>query len=253
LPCGWCNALAHSLDNARCYGVINPRSPQITANPTPTEKSMGSEKSKRARRAAESLFGDLPATGSTAGSTAASRPLNPFENDSFHNPASATPTGDELVVLPAQFELPPGYEDAAAMRDALARIWRMDWIKVGKDECVVRLPVGWRADKSVDGVLRIEYAGVVRAQGRIVEGAILQILPRYYLKAEFHESNDHCRIVVRDRGRNNAVLKESFWDTRSGPNHPQWKILSDWLDAQYADHCDPLRYWDDCEENRRAV
>jgi hypothetical protein len=210
---------------------------------------MGSEKSKRARRAAESLFGDLPTTGNTT----ASRPSNPFADDPFNNPATVTPTGDELVVLPAQFELPPGYADAAAMRDALARIWRMDWIKVGKGECVVRLPVGWRADKSVDGVLRIESAGVVRAQGRIVEGAALQILPRYYLKAEFHEANDHCRIVVRDRGRNNGVLKDSFWDTRSGPNHPQWKILSDWLDKEYPDHRDPLRYWEDCEDNRRGV
>lgn len=208
---------------------------------------MGSEKSKRARRAAESLFGDLPATGSTA----AGRPSNPFGDDPFHNPASATPAGDDLVILPAQTELPPGYADSAAMRDALARIWRMDWIKVGKDQCVVRLPVGWVADKSVDGVLRIKYEGIVRAEGRLVEGAALQILPRYYLKAEFHDSDDHCRIVVRDRGSNNAVLKDSFWDTRSGPNHPQWKLLSDWLDKQYPDHRDPLRYWADCEANRR--
>lgn len=208
---------------------------------------MGNEKSKRARRAAESLFGDLPGTSSTA----ASRPSNPFGDDPFVNPSSATSTGDALVTLPAETELPPGYADAAAMRDALARAWRMDWVKIGKGECVVRLPVGWVADKSVDGVLRIKNDGIVRAQGRLVEGATLQILPRYYLKAEFHESNDHCRIVVRDRGRANAVLKDSFWDTRSGPNHPQWKILSDWLDSQYPDHRDPLRYWDDCEANRR--
>lgn len=203
---------------------------------------MGNEKSQRARRAAESLFGDLPATSSTS----ASRPANPFVDDPFRSPASLTPTGDELVTLPAEIELPPGYADVAAMRDALARTWRMDWIKTGKQECVVRLPVGWRADRSVDGVLRIECAGVVRAEGRLVEGAALQILPRYYLKAEFHDSDDHCRIVVRDRGRQNAVLKDSFWDTRSGPNHPQWKILSDWLDRQYPDHRDPLRYWEDC-------
>ena len=204
---------------------------------------MGSEKSKRARRAAESLFGDLPA----ASNTAASRPSNPFGDDPFQSPGALTPSGDDLVTLPGQIELPPGYADQKAMRDALARIWKMDWIKVGKDECVVRLPVGWRADRSVDGVLRIESAGVVRAEGRLVEGAALQIRPRYYLKAEFHESDDHCRIVVRDRGRNNAVLKDSFWDTRSGPNHPQWKMLASWLDRQYPDHRDPLRYWDDCE------
>ena len=64
---------------------------------------------------------------------------------------------------------------------------------------------------------------------------------------------ERARLVVRDRGRNNSVLKDSFWDTRSGPNHPQWKILSDWLDKEYPDHRDPLRYWDDCEDNRRGV
>lgn len=210
---------------------------------------MGSEKSKRARRAAESLFGNLPATGTTT----ASRPSNPFGDDPFSDAASVAPAGNDLVVLPAEFELPPGYDDSAAMRDALARAWRMDWIKVGKDECVVRLPLGWAADRSVDGILRIGSLGVVRAEGRLVEGATLQILPRYYLKAEFHESDDHCRIVVRDRGRNNAILKDSFWDTRSGPNHPQWKILSDWLEKQYPDHLDPLRYWEDCEANIRDV
>ena len=88
---------------------------------------MANEKSKRARRAAESLFGDLPTTSNTK----ASRPSNPFDNDPFDSPASVTPGGDELVVLPGQFELPPGYADAAAMRDALARVWRMDWISCG--------------------------------------------------------------------------------------------------------------------------
>jgi hypothetical protein len=222
---------------------------------------MATEKSKRARLAAESLFGDFPGAntpgttdtsskGPTSGkrSTSASRPVNPFGDDPFQSPSQTgySPFDEELVKLPPEIELPPGYADAAAMRDALARIWRMDWIKIGKDECVVRLPVGWRADKSVDGVLRIERGGVVRAEGRLVEGAALQILPRYYLKAEFHDSDDHCRIVVRDRASKNAVLKDSFWDTRSGPNHPQWKFVSDWLDKKFPDHRDPLRYWEDC-------
>jgi len=217
---------------------------------------MATEKSKRARLAAESLFGDPPgaSAGSNGGlgnkssksSTSASRPSNPFGDDPFKGSTSHSPFDDELVKLPPDIELPPGYDDVAAMRDALARIWRMDWIKIGKDECVVRLPVGWRADKSVDGVLRIERGGVVRAEGRLVEGAALQILPRYYLKAEFHDSDDHCRIVVRDRASKNAVLKDSFWDTRSGPNHPQWKPVCDWLDKKFPDHRDPLRYWEDC-------
>ncbi|RAS39198.1 hypothetical protein [Paraburkholderia bryophila] len=209
---------------------------------------MSSEKSKRARRAAEDLFGGLPA----GGSTAASRPSNPF-GDPFADSPRFVPADDLLVTLPAEMELPPGYADSAAMRDALTRAWRMDWIKVGKNECVVRLPVDWIADKSVDGVLRIKGAGIVRAEGRLVKGATLLILPRYYLKAEFHDLNEHCRIVVRDRARNNAILKESFWDTRSGPNHPQWKVLSDWLDTQYPEHRDPLRYWDDCEDNVRSA
>nr|WKF56513.1 hypothetical protein HUO10_000971 [Paraburkholderia busanensis] len=211
---------------------------------------MSNEKSKRARQAAESLFGGLPAA---SNAKAASRPANPFGDDPFATSDRYVPADDQLVVLPAEFDLPPGYADAAALRDALTHAWRMDWIKIGKDECVVRLPVGWIADKSVDGVLRIESGGVVRAEGRLVKGATLLVLPRYYLKAEFHDQNDHCRIVVRDRARKNAVLKDSFWDTRSGPSHPQWKVLSDWLDAQYPAHRDPLRYWDDCEDNLRPA
>ncbi|MGH8779242.1 hypothetical protein [Paraburkholderia sp.] len=205
---------------------------------------MSSEKSKRARQAAESLFG----SGSTGKATSSGRKTNPFD-DPFETVDQSKQSRDELVVLPSQIAVPPGYEDAAHVRDALARTWRMDWVKIGKDECVVRLPVGWSADRSVDGVLRIYSDGVVRAEGRFGEKATLQILPRYYLKAEFHDSDDHCRIVVRDRDRNNSVLKESFWDTRSGPNHPQWKILSDWLDTEYPDHRDPLKYWEDCEAN----
>jgi hypothetical protein len=206
---------------------------------------MGSEKSRRARRAAESLFSGLQ----TEGSTSASRPANPFDNDPFEAVGMPAETRDELVTLPPEIELPPGYEDAAHMRDALARAWRMDWIKVGKDASVVRLPVGWGADRSVDGMLRICCRAVVRAEGRLVEGAALRILPRFYLQSEFHSSDDRCRIVIRDRDSNNGVLKDSFWDTRSGPNHPQWKFLSEWLDKEYPLHRDPLRYWEDCEDN----
>jgi hypothetical protein len=89
---------------------------------------MGSEKSRRARRAAESLFSGLQ----TEGSTSASRPANPFDNDPFEAVGMPAETRDELVTLPPEIELPPGYEDAAHMRDALARAWRMDWIKVEK-------------------------------------------------------------------------------------------------------------------------
>lgn len=204
---------------------------------------MGSEKSSRARRAAESLFGPSP----TSGTTKTNRPANPFD-DHFADSGTVAPAQDELVTLPGQIELPPGYQDVAQMRDALARAWRMDWVKTGKDASVVRLPVGWGADRSVDGVLRIYSAGVTRAEGKLVEGAVLRILPRYYMKAEFHASDDHCRIVIFDRHRN-SILKDSFWDTRSGPNHPQWKLLSDWLDQAYPQHRDPLRYWEDCEDN----
>lgn len=210
---------------------------------------MSSEKSKRARQAAESLFGG----GSTGKAMSSSgRKANPFDDDPFKPVGQPSQGRDDLVVFPTQMEIPRGYDDAAHMRDVLARAWRMDWVKIGKDECVVRLPVGWRADRSVDGVLRIYSDKVVRAEGRFGANATLQILPRYYLKAEFHDSDERCRIVVRDRDRGNSTLKESFWDTRSGPNHPQWKILSDWLDAQYPDHRDPLKYWQDCEDNSEA-
>ena len=58
---------------------------------------MPTEKSKRARRAAENLFGDLPASRSTA----ASRPANPFSDNPFQDCATSTPTsGDGLVVRP---------------------------------------------------------------------------------------------------------------------------------------------------------
>lgn len=193
----------------------------------------------------KAFFSELRA----GGTNTASRPNNPFDNDAFEAVDMPAETRDELVTLPPEIEVPSGYEDVAHLRDALASAWRMDWIKIGKDSCVVRLPVGWSADRSVDGMLRIYCKGVTRAEGKLVQDAALRLLSRFYLQSEVHPSDDRCRIVVRDRAGSQRFLKASFWDVRSGPNHPQWKVLAEWLAREYPHHRDPLRYWEDCDHN----
>ena len=204
-------------------------------------------KPKRTRRDADQLFPDLPRTDSTS----ASRPANPFGDDPFRR---AEEKAEEYEIvrsysLPAAMELPPGYESIDHMREDMARAWKMQWIRVNQTSAEVRLPAGWGVDQSLDGMLRVYGVGVVRAECVIAPGAVLRVLPRYRLTSDFHDDDDYCRLVIRDRDRKDSVVEESFWDAKSGPNHPEWKRMSELIDKMFPGHRDPMMYWDDCRAN----
>lgn len=203
-------------------------------------------KPKRTRFDADNLFPDLRRSGSSS----TSRPANPFGDDPFKR-AAGKAEEYEIVrsyALPAAMELPPGYESLDRMREAMARAWAMDWIRVNQTSAEVRLSAGWGVDQSLDGMLRVYGAEVVRAECVIAPDAVLRVLPRYRLVSDFH-SDDHCRLVIRDRDRKDSVVEESFWDAKSGPNHPEWKRMSELIDKLFPDHRDPFMYWEDCEDN----
>jgi len=203
-------------------------------------------KRRLTRRDADGLFPDLNKTGSGL----ASRPANPFGDDPFER-VEEKAEEYEIVrsyALPAPMELPPGYESLDHMREAMKRAWRIEWIRVNQTSAEVRLPAGWGVDRSLDGMLRIYHAGVVRAEAVLTERALLRVLPRYRLVSDFH-ADDHCRLVIRDREYNDSILEESFWAPESGLNHPEWRRMTELLDKMFPDHRDPLRYWEDCEDN----
>jgi hypothetical protein len=208
-------------------------------------------KPKRTRQDAERLFDGLNRT--KVNST--SRPENPFEVGAFEvierdDRDESKLWKENIVSLPVAIELPPGYGSADRVREGMGRAWCVQWLSVTTDRITARLPEGWGVDSSISGIAKIYAVGVVRAEWSSGECAPMRLICRYRLEEQYHDKDDHCRIVVRDRefGRNE---KESFWDAKSGPLHPQWKTLSDWLDKEYPDHRDPLRYWEDCERNFR--
>jgi hypothetical protein len=56
-------------------------------------------------------------------------------------------------------------------------------------------------------------------------------------------------LLVRDRVTGQILERSSIWSAQTGTNHPDWITLSAWLKLRYPQHHDPLRYWEDCEEN----
>ena len=87
------------------------------------------------------------------------------------------------------------------MRDALGRASRMDWVKGGDVESVVRLPAGCGADRSVDGVLRTYSAGIVRAEGRLTQGAVCG----YFRDTTCRQSSIPWMITVASKSWSEAL------------------------------------------------
>jgi hypothetical protein len=99
-------------------------------------------KDKLTRHDAERLFEGLP-DGSV---TVSSRPQNPFEAGVFDVVKRVDDETrlckDNLITLPMAIELPAGYESVSRMRDAIARAWRVKWVREGKNEIVADFPKG---------------------------------------------------------------------------------------------------------------
>ncbi|WP_321884934.1 hypothetical protein [Paraburkholderia bannensis] len=221
-------------------------------------------KPKLTRLDAERLFEGLPATSVKT----SSKPANPFDASPFAASPSTSPSNaspfqevkraddesrlwkDNLVTLPAGIELPAGYKTVAAMREAIARAWGMKWVREGNREVVAEFPEGWAAVRPKSGPIELRDAtGVVRALYGWAEDAEVRILPRYLIEAQSNSTSGLGSLLVRDRESNRILERSSTWSARTGTNHPDWHKLSVWLDTQFPQHLDPLRYWKDCEEN----
>jgi len=207
-------------------------------------------KTKLTRQDAERLFEGLPA----GNARVSSRPENPFEAGVFDVVERIDDETklwkDNLITLPLAVELPAGYASVSGMREAMARAWRVKWVREGKNEVVAEFPEGWTAVRPESGpIALLDPAGVVRALYGWAEDAELRILPRYLVESQTNSSSGLGSLLVRDRGNGQILERSSIWSAQTGSNHPDWATLSAWLNSRYPHHHDPLRYWEDCEKN----
>ena len=207
-------------------------------------------KTKLTRHDAERLFEGLPA-GSVRVS---SRAENPFEAGAFDKVERVDDETklwkDNLITLPIAVELPAGYESVSRMREAMARAWRVKWVREGGNEVVAEFPEGWKAVRPESGPIELrDSAGVVRGLYGWAEDAELRVLPRYLVESQANSSSGLGSLLVRDRGSGQILERSSIWSAQTGTNHPDWTRLSTWLNVRYPQHRDPLRYWEDCEAN----
>ncbi|MFL9906057.1 hypothetical protein [Paraburkholderia sp. RL17-337-BIB-A] len=212
---------------------------------------MKNGKPKFTRQHADGLFPDLKPSGAHIGS----RPDNPFGSEAFeavdrHDRDEKSLWKENLVTLPMGIELPPGYESASRVREAMARAWRMKWVREARNEIVAEFPEDWSAVRPKSGPVELRDAnGVVRALYGWAEDAELRILPRYLVESQENSSNGLGSLLVRDRENGHILERSSSWSAQTGTHHPDWARLSAWLDGQFPLHRDPLRYWSDCERN----
>ena len=207
-------------------------------------------KTKLTRQDAERLFEGLPA----GNARVSSRPENPFEAGVFDVVERIDDETklwkDNLITLPLAVELPAGYSSVSSMREAMARAWRVKWVRESKNEVVAEFPEGWTAVRPESGpIALLDPAGVVRALYGWAEDAELRILPRYLVESQTNSSSGLGSLLVRDRGNGQILERSSIWSAQTGSNHPDWATLSAWLNSRYPHHHDPLRYWEDCEKN----
>ncbi|WP_027800689.1 hypothetical protein [Paraburkholderia dilworthii] len=207
-------------------------------------------KTKLTRHDAERLFEGLPA----GKARVSSRPENPFEAGIRDVVArvddEATLWKDNLITLPMSIELPAGYESLSRMREAMARAWRVKWVREGQNEVVAEFPEGWTAVRPENGPIELrDPSGVVRALYGWATDAELRILPRYLVEPQANSSSGLGSLLVRDRATGQILERSSTWSARTASSHPDWARLLAWLRLRYPLHEDPLEYWEDCNEN----
>ncbi|MDR6495341.1 hypothetical protein ACTJLC_23155 [Paraburkholderia sp. 22099] len=212
---------------------------------------MKTGKPKRTRRDADDLFPDLQQSGVNR----ASRPDNPFGHETLQRAArtdrdEASLWKDNLITLPMAIELPPGYKSVSHVRDVMARVWRVKWLRETSNEVVADFPEGWSAVRPKSGPVELrDPAGIVRGVHGWAEDAELRILPRYRVESQENSSSGLGSLLVRDRETGQILERSSQWSAQTGTHHPDWARLSAWLDSHYPLHRDPLRLWTDCESN----
>jgi hypothetical protein len=207
-------------------------------------------KAKLTRHDAEHLFEGL--TEGTA--KVSNRPENPFEPRAFdvveRVDDEAKLWKDNLITLPMAIELPAGYESVPRLRELLTAAWRVKWVREGKNEVVAEFPEGWTAIRPESRPIELrDPSGAVRALYGWAEDAELRILPRYLVETQANSLSGMGSLLIRDRANGRILERSSIWSAQTGINHPDWNRLSAWLKLRYPNHLDPLRYWEDCEEN----
>jgi hypothetical protein len=208
---------------------------------------MKTGKTKLTRHDAERLFEGLPSRNVKV----SGRPENPFEAREFDEVERVDNETklwkDNLITLPMAVELPIGYESVSHVREAMAKAWRARWVREGKNEVVAEFPEGWTAVRPESGPTELrDSTGVVRAVYGWAEDAELRILPRYLIESQTNSSSGLGSLVVRDRLNGQVLERSSIWSAQTGTNHPDWSRLSAWLNLNYPQYRDPLRYWEDC-------
>lgn len=207
-------------------------------------------KPKLTRQDAERLFAGLP----RGDASMSSRPVNPFEASVFetvqHTHNEAGLWKDNLITLPIAIEIPAGYASLSSLREAIARAWRVRWVREASHEVIAEFPEGWKAIRPATGPIELrDPSNVIRAVYGWAEDAELRILPRYVVETQANSSSGLGSLLIRDRANDQLLERSAVWSSMTGTNHPEWARLSGWLNARFPQHRDPLRYWVDCEEN----
>ncbi|MFK4448483.1 hypothetical protein ABH944_008549 [Caballeronia udeis] len=222
-----------------------------------------SGKSKRARLAAERLFPELEVTPVSAEAGAGSeapferdrqrislRPERPFGDDfAWLKESDDEDDAASIVTLPRGIEVPTGYDSVDHVREALRRAWRIEWGNFEANTVDISLPYGWTVNSPKEGPFNIiDRSGVPRATYDRSPHAKLHLLTCCWLDQELHPNDGYCRLVVRDR-ESSSILESSCWTPETGKDHPEWSRMQAWMDQHCPHYEDPLRGWEDCEEN----
>ncbi len=202
-------------------------------------------KRKLTRADADRLFEGLKRTGANL----AGRPANPFDEgmlEVIDRPEGETSIWrNEVVLLPAEIELPAGYKTVTEVREAMTRNWGVTWLSEDRSRVTARLADGWSVDRSDTGNGKIYAGSVARGEWASGEHAKLRLLCRYRLESKFDPSDDRCQLVVRDGEVDWKPREFSAYAPESGPRHPEWKKWQAWLDDKFPGHTDPFKYWSD--------
>ncbi|TCW84119.1 hypothetical protein C5O80_13670 [Burkholderia sp. SRS-46] len=211
-------------------------------------------KPKLTREDAERLFAGLP----RGDASVSNQPANPFETSVFrtvqHTPDETGIWKDNLITLPIAIEMPAGYASPSSLREAIARAWRVRWVRETRNEVIAEFPEGWKSIRPATGPIELrDPSNVIRAVYGWAEDAELRILPRYVVEAQANSSSGLGSLLIRDRATDQLLERSTIWSAMTGTNHPDWARLLGWLNARFPQHQDPLRYWVDCEENADRI
>ncbi|WP_157648405.1 hypothetical protein [Burkholderia ubonensis] len=154
-----------------------------------------------------------------------------------------------IVRLPRGIEVPKGYDSIDHVREAMRRAWRVEWGNFEPNSVEMLLPYRWKAIGPEGGPINIvDGSGIPRATYDRTLNAKLRLLTCCYVDQEFHPKDGHCRLVVMYR-ESGLIVETSYWAPEAGEKHPEWPRVQAWVSRNFPNYEDPLRCWEDCEEN----